>query len=91
MKKVKQLYMRQKLQYGLVITDCSMPFMDGYQLATMIRSFYFLQKQVQPFIVACTGHVEDAFVKKCWSHHIDEVLSKPAKMDTICEILKECI
>ena len=30
--------------YGLVITDCSMPRMTGYELSTKIRSYHYLNK-----------------------------------------------
>ena len=39
MKRVKALKQEGK-RYGLVITDCSMPRMNGYELSTNIRKFH---------------------------------------------------
>ncbi len=45
----------------------------------------------QPYIVACTGHTEQGFIKKGWDNQMDEVLPKPARVEVMAEILKECI
>ena len=42
-------------------------------------------------IVACTGHVEEEFIKKAWSSQIDEVLPKPIKIDNLKEIILEIL
>jgi YesN/AraC family two-component response regulator len=42
-------------------------------------------------VIACTGHVEDEYIKKAWRHQIDEVVSKPINIDIVKEILKEII
>lgn len=38
--RVKQLYNEKKQQYALILTDCSMPVMDGYQGSSLIREYY---------------------------------------------------
>ena len=42
-------------------------------------------------IVACTGHVEDQFIKKAWSNEIDEVLPKPVNVDHLAAIFTEIL
>jgi CheY-like chemotaxis protein len=37
---VKDFYNKSKTIYGLIITDCSMPVMDGYETSQAIRKFY---------------------------------------------------
>jgi len=41
----------------------------------------------QPMIVALTGHTLEDFIKKAWVHQIDEVISKPADIKIIKEII----
>ena len=37
-------------------------------------------------IVACTGHVEEQYIKKAWNHKIDEVIPKPINVDILKDI-----
>ena len=42
-------------------------------------------------MVACTGHVEEEFIKKAWMCDIDEVLPKPVNVDVLFAILKDIL
>jgi CheY-like chemotaxis protein len=42
-------------------------------------------------IVACTGHTEDEYINKAFTHQMDEVIPKPTNIFIIKEILKELI
>jgi len=77
--KVKKIQ-RNGSQYGLIITDCSMPIMDGYEATTKIREYCEQNMMKQPYIVACTEQMEGTFVRKAWINKIDEVISKPIKI-----------
>ena len=57
--KVKDAFEKDGQVYGLILTDISMPVMDGFEVAEEVRNFYRLVKAPQPMIVACTGHVEE--------------------------------
>ena len=78
----KRLYMR---------TDYSMPGMNGYEASKQIREFCDSENIEQPYIVAITGHTEDNYVKKAFECGVDEIMSKPAKIDTIEQILGEIV
>lgn len=44
--------------YDLILMDCNMPIMDGYESCDKIR-MYLKQKDLdQPIILAVTGHTE---------------------------------
>lgn len=48
-------------RYSLILMDCNMPFMDGYEASIQIRKAYFdanITEEKQPKIIAVTGHVE---------------------------------
>ena len=64
-----------------------MPGMNGYDAAIQIREFCDEKNIEQPYIVAITGHTEENYVKKAFECRVDEVMSKPAKIDTIEQIL----
>ena len=51
-------------QYGLILSDCSMPIMDGYECAKEVDKLYekaMVPDIERPDIIAITGHVEQAF------------------------------
>ena len=60
-----------------------MPVMDGYEFVERLRSFYNDKNVPQPMIVACTGHVEDEFIKKAWAAEFDEVIPKPVDIEIL--------
>ncbi len=57
-----------------------MPFMDGYQSTRQIRTSYLnidIQRELQPKIIAITGHVEQEYVQKAFNSGMDRVYPKP--------------
>ena len=38
-------------------------------------------------IVAITGHVEEEYIKKAWTHEIDEVIAKPVNPVVLKDLL----
>lgn len=55
----------QSCSYQLILMDCNMPFIDGYEGTDRIREFLSLCNLPQPVVVAVTGHAEDDQQKKC--------------------------
>ena len=54
--------------------DCIMPVMNGFEASSKIREFHDKHHLAQPYIVACTGLVQEEYNKKAWAHEIDEVI-----------------
>lgn len=57
-----------------------MPFLDGYEATKRIRKIFSGQgiaKEMQPQIIAITGHVEKEYVTKALESGMDKVYSKP--------------
>ena len=67
-------------RYSLILMDCNMPFMDGYQATSKIRTLYSnmeIPRELQPKIIAITGHVENEYVQKAYKSGMDRVYPKP--------------
>jgi CheY-like chemotaxis protein len=67
-------------RFSLILMDCNMPFLDGYEATKRIRKLFLtldIPRAQQPRIVAITGHVENEYVQKAISSGMDKVYPKP--------------
>ena len=67
-------------RFSLILMDCNMPFLDGYEATKRIRKLFLtldIPREQQPRIVAITGHVENEYVQKAISSGMDKVYPKP--------------
>ena len=71
--------------------DCQMPIMNGYDACLQIRKFLREKETDQPYIIACTGNVEDTQVKQAFDSEFDEVMAKPVWVDLVCEVLAQTL
>lgn len=89
--KVQTLWANSCQQYGLILSDCQMPIMDGYESCKAIRETVGGFGGDQPYIVAVTGNVEEVQIQKAWASKFDEVISKPATVDVVQEVLMQIL
>ena len=75
--KVKDANM-QGDEFALILMDCNMPRMDGYQATMEIREFLSQRGDDQPQIVALTGHIEDSYIKRAFKSGMNSYIKKPA-------------
>ena len=54
----------QTCDYKLILMDCNMPGMDGYEATNQIRKYIQSCGLPQPIISACTGHTEQEYVDR---------------------------
>ena len=71
--------------YDLVLMDCQMPIMDGYEATRAIR----LLEINQPLIVALTANVLKEEVDLCHESGMDAVLSKPLPIKELAKFLQK--
>lgn len=67
----------EETKYGLLLTDCHMPEMDGYQLAIAIRDRERTEDRPRLPIVALTADALIGTAERCRAAGMDECLTKP--------------
>ena len=75
--------------YGLVLTDLSMPVVDGYQASTAIRQHLLDRGLTQPLICAVTGHTEELYVNKAYKYGVNLVISKPVEHQLLTRLIEK--
>ncbi len=63
--------------------------MDGYEATRQIRQFLKNAGAKQPIISATTGHTEPSYVETAFKSGMNQVLSKPIKIELCKSLLKK--
>lgn len=78
----KALEKWQEGGYALVITDCHMPEMDGFELTAAIRAAEEATGEHTP-IIAATANALQGEAENCLRAGMDGYLAKPVKLDAL--------
>ncbi len=70
--------------YALILADCNMPRMDGYQLAREIRRLETATGRAHAVpIVACTANAQASDAEICYQAGMNDYLSKPITLSAL--------
>ena len=72
-------------QFDIVLMDCQMPEMDGWEATARIRAALAGRRRIP--ILALTANASDADRQRCLDAGMDAHLSKPLKLERLAEAL----
>ena len=75
--------------YTLVLMDCQMPEIDGYEASRQIRAGNAGDRHREIPIIAMTANAMKGDVEKCLVAGMTDYLAKPVKIDTLAAMLRK--
>jgi CheY-like chemotaxis protein len=75
--------------YDVILMDCEMPNMDGFEASKQIRAFEEQLQIRRVTICALTAHAMDDITDRCYEAGMDEVLIKPVDLNVLTRKLQE--
>jgi CheY-like chemotaxis protein/HPt (histidine-containing phosphotransfer) domain-containing protein len=75
-------------EFGLVLTDCNMPEMNGYELARHIRECEARNGHRRTIIIACTANALGGEAENCLAAGMDDYLAKPVQLTQLAQKMK---
>jgi len=73
--------------YDLILMDCQMPTMDGFEASRQIRQL----EQPQPVIIAVTANALVGERERCLNAGMDDYLSKPFQAEQLIAVVQKWI
>jgi len=75
-------------RFALLLSDCHMPELDGYELARTIRADEAAQGTARKPIIACTANALAGEAEQCLAAGMDDYLAKPVQIATLAAKLQ---
>ncbi len=74
--------------YDLILMDCQMPEMDGFEATKQLRAWESRQKEIQHIpIIALTANAMEGDREKCISAGMDDYMAKPFNIEQLGALL----
>ncbi|MDE2511028.1 MAG: response regulator, partial [Elusimicrobia bacterium] len=77
----------EKIGYDLVLMDCQMPEMDGYDATREIRRREAAEGRRRIPVIALTANVMPEDRRKCFDAGMDDFLSKPVRLEDLARAI----
>jgi signal transduction histidine kinase/CheY-like chemotaxis protein/HPt (histidine-containing phosphotransfer) domain-containing protein len=81
----------EQKEYSLVLMDCQMPELDGYQATRRLRVVEHEQSQPRVPVIAVTAHALAEEREKVLQAGMDDLLTKPIQLATLTQMLAKWV
>ncbi|MCK5874699.1 MAG: response regulator [Alcanivoracaceae bacterium] len=82
---------RQPGHWDIVLMDCEMPVMDGYEATRQIRQLEQQEQLVPVRIIGLSAHASGDYVARAREAGMDDYLSKPVTRDQVLRTLADSL
>lgn len=92
----KAIKYAEKRKYDLILMDCQMPVMDGFETTDYLRggkrkNRVELKTPADVVIIAMTANVSPDDVAACMSCGMDDFIAKPVELEIIRKMLQKWV
>jgi len=84
----------QRVPYNIIIMDCQMPEMDGYEVTRRIRGSgrdSYIHLRSAPYIVALTANALPGDRERCFEAGMNDYLTKPLRLADLEGVLQRAL
>ncbi len=81
------LQILQNNQFDLILMDCQMPEMDGFEATQRIRNGYVKQKDIP--IIAVTANVMEGDQQRCLDAGMNDYMKKPVRKELLMAMISQ--
>ena len=78
----------ERLDYNLVLMDCQMPEVDGYEATRIIRNENSSVRNHNIPIIAMTANAMNGDREKCLDTGMNDYVTKPVSMQVLADAIK---
>ncbi|MCK0152704.1 ATP-binding protein [Alcanivorax sp. S6407] len=79
----------QSVSPDIILMDCEMPDMDGYQTTALIRQLENRENHPRIPILALTAHASTEHRERCFASGMDDHIAKPVTLDQLRQKLQQ--
>jgi PAS domain S-box-containing protein len=81
----------QRVPYDIVLLDCQMPEVDGYEVARRIRKEGCATFKSEPYLIALTANALPGDRERCLSAGMNDYLTKPVLLDALEGVFQRAV
>ena len=86
---VAGVHLWQSADYKLILTDCHMPNLDGYEMSKQIRQIETSTQRKSVPIVAITGAAMATELDDCYRSGMNDFVSKPVQLRDLKKVIQK--
>ena len=82
------LALMEQEPFDLVLMDCMMPEMDGFEVTRLLRELEEREARDRTPVVAITANTAEGVQARCLAAGMDDFLAKPVHLDALETVLR---